>query len=558
MQTLARYWFELVELPDARSMTTSADPLRILLVDDDEDDFVLTRSMLARSGVARGSSSTGSSATRRRCARSARPATTSTSSTTGWASAPAWTWSATRGTATLPAPVILLTGQDDYEVDLRGHRAGRDRLPREGHARRAQPRAHDPLRAAPPPGDCCELRRSEERYARRGARDQRRHLGLGPARRRACTSRARWKTLLGYDEFAVDRPEAWFELVHPDDVDRLRREIDAPPGRAQPALRERAPHPPRRRQLALGAHAAALATRDRRRHADPHHRLAVRRHRAAQRPAAADPRRAARPPHRAAEPGAVHGPPRAAASSAARARPGPPLRRAVRRRRPLQARQRQPQPRRRRPPAGRARPAASSRSCAPATRSRRLGGDEFTILLDEIELARRREVAGRVGEAIAVADRRRRARAVDHREHRHRPRRSAPRSTASELLRNADIAMYDAKAQGGGRVRTSSTPSMHHRVIEPAVARDAAAPGDRARRGCGRSSSRSSTSGPASCAASRRSRAGPRASASVSPAEFIPVAEEAGLIGPLGALMLRSACETLGRLAARAASSRPT
>jgi EAL domain-containing protein (putative c-di-GMP-specific phosphodiesterase class I) len=39
----------------------------------------------------------------------------------------------------------------------------------------------------------------------------------------------------------------------------------------------------------------------------------------------------------------------------------------------------------------------------------------------------------------------------------------------------------------------------------------------------------------------------PESERSVSPAEFIPVAEDSGLIGPLGVLMLRNACETLSR-----------
>ena len=61
--TLACYWFELVELPQEGGRCAGAESLRILLVEDDEDDFVLTRSMLQAHGHARGSTWSGSRAT---------------------------------------------------------------------------------------------------------------------------------------------------------------------------------------------------------------------------------------------------------------------------------------------------------------------------------------------------------------------------------------------------------------------------------------------------------------------------------------------------------------
>ena len=77
-----------------------ADPLRVLLVEDDEDDFVLTQSMLLANGRTKFDLEWEQSYTAalRRGAR--RPATTCTSSTTGWASTPGWTSCATRGEPT--------------------------------------------------------------------------------------------------------------------------------------------------------------------------------------------------------------------------------------------------------------------------------------------------------------------------------------------------------------------------------------------------------------------------------------------------------------------------
>ena len=123
-----------------------------------------------------------------------------------------------------PAPVILLTGQDDYEVDLEATELGvtdylvkgtLDAASLERTIRYAV-RQHQAMVA---------LRRSEERYAVavRATND-----GIWDWDLVAGTMHfsERWTTLVGYEKFVADRPESWFELVHPADVDRLRRKID--------------------------------------------------------------------------------------------------------------------------------------------------------------------------------------------------------------------------------------------------------------------------------------------------------------------------------------------
>ena len=72
-----------------------------------------------------------------------------------------------------------------------------------------------------------ELRRSEERYALavRGANDGIWDWDLVGGTRLLTSER--WKPMLGHSEAEIgDSPDEWFELVHPDDRDRLQREID--------------------------------------------------------------------------------------------------------------------------------------------------------------------------------------------------------------------------------------------------------------------------------------------------------------------------------------------
>src|ERR1700761_7329027 len=200
------------------------ETLRMLLVEDDEDDFVLTQSMLLASGRGRFD--------------------------VEWEQSYAAALSATRaGTHDLylvdyrlgehtgldlvrdawgsdpPAPVILLTGQDDYAVDLEASQLGvTDYLvkgtvdaPSLERTIRYAVRHHQAM---------VDLRRSEERYAV-AVRATNDGIWDWDLTARRVHFSERWRTLLGYEDTDAEGMAAWFELVHLDDLDRLRHEIDA-------------------------------------------------------------------------------------------------------------------------------------------------------------------------------------------------------------------------------------------------------------------------------------------------------------------------------------------
>jgi diguanylate cyclase (GGDEF)-like protein/PAS domain S-box-containing protein len=176
----------------------------------------------------------------------------------------------------------------------------------------------------------------------------------------------------------------------------------------------------------------------------------------------------------------------------------------------------------------------------------RLGGDEFAILLEDapdadsvIEVAERildalhepvviegREIYTRA--SIGIATRR------------------GPATTPDELLRNADLAMYTAKANGKGCIELFE-PGMHHRAVDRlAIRGDLERSVERGEIGVVYQPIVRLLDGEVvgfeALARWSHPERGP-----ISPVEFVPIAEETGVILPLGRLVLHKACEQLAR-----------
>ncbi|HXD67490.1 MAG TPA: EAL domain-containing protein [Solirubrobacteraceae bacterium] len=208
-----------------------SEPLRVLLVEDDEDDFVLTQSMLLANGRTKFDLEWEQSYA------DALDAVRVTSHDlylvdyrlgehtgldlvrTAWGTDP-------------PAPVILLTGQDDYAVDMEATALGvTDYLvkgtidaPSLERTIRYAVRQHQAM---------VDLRRSEERYAV-AVRATNDGIWDWDLTAECVHFSERWKTLLGHDDLSGEQMAAWFELVHPDDLERLRHEIDGSVAGASP------------------------------------------------------------------------------------------------------------------------------------------------------------------------------------------------------------------------------------------------------------------------------------------------------------------------------------
>jgi diguanylate cyclase (GGDEF)-like protein/PAS domain S-box-containing protein len=124
------------------------------------------------------------------------------------------------------APVILLTGQDDYEIDLEASALGvADYVTKQALDATGLERA---IRyAISHSGALSDLARTEERYelATRAANDGIWDWDLVNDR---IYLSSRWHAILGLEEPADDAgPERWFELVHPDYRLQLRAAIDS-------------------------------------------------------------------------------------------------------------------------------------------------------------------------------------------------------------------------------------------------------------------------------------------------------------------------------------------
>ena len=174
----------------------------------------------------------------------------------------------------------------------------------------------------------------------------------------------------------------------------------------------------------------------------------------------------------------------------------------------------------------------------------RLGGDEFALLLEDVDQGAADDVAARVVAAlrapVRVADRHivmsASAGYVV----------AAPGDTADVLVRNADVAMYASKRLGKGR-STCYAPGMHtdalSRLELKADLERALGDGELAlvyqpivRLSDGR------VVGVEALARWHHPQRGP-----VPPREFIPLAEESGLIVELGSWAVREGCEQLAR-----------
>jgi diguanylate cyclase (GGDEF)-like protein/PAS domain S-box-containing protein len=438
-----------------------------------------------------------------------------------------------------PAPVILLTGQNDYAVDLEATRLGitdyllKNQLDASTLERsiRYAVRHHRAM---------AELRSSQERYALavRGANDGIWDWDLVASR---AYFSPRWKTMLGHtvEEIGESAEDDWFARVHPDDVGRLRGAI----GRH---LAGRSPHfeSEHRIRHATGGYrwvlSRGVAIRDRdgtatrmagsmsditdRKDAEQrllhdalHDALTGLPNRALfmDRVTLALTRAERHPDYRCAILFLDLDRFKLVNDSFSHA-VGDQLLIALARR--------------------------LASSLRPGDTVARLGGDEFTILLDDVGAARdAAEVADRIQRALNEPFR------VDGRELFVTASVGISLSEsdirAAELLRNADIAMYDAKHQGKARSAVFDV-TMHSRVVgQLQLENDLRTAIDTGTLrvfyqpivdlGSGRLSG---------CEALARWPAGDSV---VLPEDFIPVAEDTGLIGSLGRYVLDEACARL-------------
>ncbi len=175
----------------------------------------------------------------------------------------------------------------------------------------------------------------------------------------------------------------------------------------------------------------------------------------------------------------------------------------------------------------------------------RLGGDEFAVLLEDAPDTRAVvEVAERILDALhspIVVD----GREVYARASIGIATRRGPTTTPEELLRNADLAMYTAKANGKGCIEMFE-PAMHHRAVDRlAIRGELERAVERAEIAVAYQPIVRLDTGELVAFEALARWTHPERGA-VSPTEFVPIAEDTGLIVPLGKLVLERACAQLG------------
>ncbi|WP_332672577.1 bifunctional diguanylate cyclase/phosphodiesterase [Aromatoleum sp.] len=172
----------------------------------------------------------------------------------------------------------------------------------------------------------------------------------------------------------------------------------------------------------------------------------------------------------------------------------------------------------------------------------RLGGDEFTILLEHLDAEHQApDIAARIQEALKkpfrLGDRELLVSASIGIAI------SAAGATAIELMRNADIAMYDAKRQGAGRYSVF-TDAMHSDVLgQIELETQLRALVEERRLRVFYQPVVQLTSG--EIVGFEALARWPAGETQVAPDRFIAIAEDTGLIADLGQLVLEAACDRL-------------
>jgi diguanylate cyclase (GGDEF)-like protein/PAS domain S-box-containing protein len=205
--------------------TQSPEPVRVLLVEDDEDDYLITRDMLAHQERARFAVDWRSDY--HESLQAIRDGNHDVYLIDYRLGAHTGLELVRQGFAARPyAPVIMLTGEATYEMDLEATALGvTDYLVKQKLDSQILERS---IRYAISHQKAIrDLSLSEERYslAVRAANDGIWDWDLGTGR---IYFSPRWHAILGRPEQAADEdPAAWFDLVHSGDVLRLRGAIEA-------------------------------------------------------------------------------------------------------------------------------------------------------------------------------------------------------------------------------------------------------------------------------------------------------------------------------------------